>query len=350
MSLPDVRGTTTLDLREIRQDTPISIECGDGVITMSCQNVLDWVAPGAPLQDAMRFLMVCRNARLNPLLGEAFLLPMGKQDTKFQVVFPKSAYLKRAQENPAYDGHESGITIWAGGNFHDVEGLIRPPIDRVVVIGGWAKVWRKGVERPTYKRVSLDEYRKGTHIWTAIPNTMIAKVALVAALREAFNLSDSYDESEADHELPRIPDHALATQPGLVRPQFPPSSQPAKAEDVVIDVQATEPTSYRLNDTIGYACPSLVISVNRLIDDAGMSDENVHAMLARRNVERVEDLTVKQAEEIVIRLEAIARESQATEVFGQPPTQPESIVLAQPAESVVLPEVSRRGEPAEATS
>lgn len=329
MSLPAVR--TSLDFREIRQETPISIACADGEITMSVQSVLDWICPEAPPQDAMRFLITCRNMRLNPLIGEAFLLPMGK-DRKFQIVFPKVAYLKKAQEHPSYDGHESGITVWFRGEFRDEAGTIRPPVEGVVPVGGWAKVWRKGVERPVYKRVSFDEYDKNTHIWQSNPLTMIAKVALVAALREAFGLS-GYDESESDHDLPR--QVAVTTAHASLSPPATAAISPPAAQEEVVD--AVPFTSYRTKDAIGYVRPDLAGAIVRLAGEAKLTEEEFVAMLQRRGVASPGDLTVAQAEEILVALESEVSQAQADEVFGARKGEGGG-------EVALIPEIVRSGE------
>ncbi|WP_269318659.1 RecT family recombinase [Caldicellulosiruptor bescii] len=60
------------------------------------------------------------------------------------------------------------------------------------LVGGWAKVFRKDWAVPIEISVSLQEYiRKKkdgqpTRSWREMPATMIRKVALVQALREAF--------------------------------------------------------------------------------------------------------------------------------------------------------------------
>lgn len=60
------------------------------------------------------------------------------------------------------------------------------------IIGGWAEVWRNDRAHSTRIEVSYDEYvglkKDGTpnRQWAAKPATMIRKVALAQALREAF--------------------------------------------------------------------------------------------------------------------------------------------------------------------
>ena len=66
------------------------------------------------------------------------------------------------------------------------------------LLGGWAKVYRKDRTRPSYEEVKLTEYDTGKSLWKGKKATMIRKVALVHALREAFpsTFGSLYDESE----------------------------------------------------------------------------------------------------------------------------------------------------------
>jgi len=60
------------------------------------------------------------------------------------------------------------------------------------LVGGWAKVYRKDRAKPTYMAININEcikYKRGgerTRFWEEMPATMVRKVALSRALREAF--------------------------------------------------------------------------------------------------------------------------------------------------------------------
>ena len=56
------------------------------------------------------------------------------------------------------------------------------------LIGGWASVYVDGWQEPSYAEVSLDEYDQGFALWKTKKATMIRKVAVSQALREAFPL------------------------------------------------------------------------------------------------------------------------------------------------------------------
>ena len=77
-------------------------------------------------------------------------------------------------------------------------------------MGGWAKVYRKDWEFPTYVSVSLSEAiqtkkdGEANSNWKNKPATMIEKVAVVRALRETFieELGGMYEAEEMNVELP----------------------------------------------------------------------------------------------------------------------------------------------------
>jgi hypothetical protein len=78
------------------------------------------------------------------------------------------------------------------------------------IIGGWAEVYRKDRQHSTRVEVSFEEYaarKKDGSLnsqWSKKPATMIRKVAVVQALREAFptNLGGMYSAEEVGKEEP----------------------------------------------------------------------------------------------------------------------------------------------------
>ena len=161
-------------------------------------------------QEVVMFLNLCKFQKLNPFLREAYLIKYGNQPAT--LVTGKDAILKRAYRNENYAGNIAGIIV-AGenGEIERRTGTFKLPDEDLV--GGWAKVFIKGYEYPIENEVSLDEYIGKTKEgevnsqWQRKPATMIRKVALVQALREAFpeELQAMYDAAEMnlDFELPQ---------------------------------------------------------------------------------------------------------------------------------------------------
>ena len=137
-------------------------------------------------QELVQFISVCKFNKLNPFLNEAYLIKFksARGDGNAQMVVSKEAFFKRAEASEQYDGIEAGIIVLRGDNVVELEGCFRQAKD--VLLGGWAKVYRKDRRIPTVSKVNLSEYDKGTSIWNEKKATMISKIAKVQALREAF--------------------------------------------------------------------------------------------------------------------------------------------------------------------
>jgi phage recombination protein Bet len=164
-------------------------------------------------QEIALFLGLCRAQNLNPFTREAFLVKYsGNQPAA--IIVAKDAFLKRAYRSESFKGHKAGVICQASGqgNITYTEGFC-PPESKIV--GGWAEVHREGWAFPLRVEVDLNEYQAkksdGTpnRMWSEKPATMVRKVALVQALREAFpdNFGGMYSEEEipTQDELPRSP-------------------------------------------------------------------------------------------------------------------------------------------------
>ena len=141
-------------------------------------------------EEIMMFLSLCRFQHLNPFLREAYLIKYGSQPAT--MVVGKDVFIKRAKKSPEFLGFQAGIiVIDVDGHLAEREGTYYDK-DGETLVGGWAKVHIKGYDVPVYASVSLDEYsgrkRDGevNGQWAGKPATMIRKVALMQALREAF--------------------------------------------------------------------------------------------------------------------------------------------------------------------
>lgn len=142
-------------------------------------------------QEVMMFLMLCKSQHLNPFLREAYLIKYGDRNPATTVV-GKDVFLKRARRQKDFAGFEAGIVVLdANGDYIDRPGTFYDR-ENEGLVGGWAKVHVQGYAIPIYESVSFDEYagRKAdgslSGQWAKMPATMIRKVALCQALREAF--------------------------------------------------------------------------------------------------------------------------------------------------------------------
>ena len=135
------------------------------------------------------FTELCKARKLNPFLKEAYCIKYGNEPAA--MVVGKDAVLKRAILNTHYNGTESGVIVQTEkGEVIERKGTFK--LDEEKLVGGWAKVFRKDWEHPTYTSVSFSEVaqKKGdgslNKNWSTKGATMVEKVAKVRALRETF--------------------------------------------------------------------------------------------------------------------------------------------------------------------
>lgn len=162
---------------------------GDEEITLSPKMAMNFLVEGRNVteSEAISFVNLCVYNHLNPFVGDAFLIKYGE---KAQMVVSKQAFMKRADHNPEYDGFRAGLIVQTkDGKIEDREGSFKLPDD--TLLGGWCEVYRKGFRVPIVSRIALSEYKKTASsgkptTWTTMEATMIRKVAVAHAHREAF--------------------------------------------------------------------------------------------------------------------------------------------------------------------
>lgn len=180
---------------------PVEITAADGQhFTVSFGEVRSFICPQATDAECKIFLETCKQYHLNPFTKEAYLIHYDNKnaDTASTIVLGKNCYLQMAERHPNYDGFEAGVIVFdttVGELIHREGSLV---FDGDELLGGWAKVYRKDRSRASYEEVKLSEYDTGKSLWNGKKATMIRKVALVHALREAFpsTFGALYDESE----------------------------------------------------------------------------------------------------------------------------------------------------------
>ena len=179
-------------------ESKFTYNVGGNEVTLTPQTVANYLVRGnskATEQDIIMFISLCKFNKLNPFLNEAYLVKYGSQPA--QMITSKEAYFKRAEENPNYKGIRSGIIVMRQNQVQEVEGCFQAPDD--LLLGGWAEVYRSDRDHPVVAKVNLSEYDKKQSVWNEKKSTMIAKIAKVQALREAFpsQLGAMYTAEEA---------------------------------------------------------------------------------------------------------------------------------------------------------
>jgi phage recombination protein Bet len=198
------------------ENKTVEYTAGNEVVKLSPKIIKDYLISGDAEQitdqELVMFLNLCRYQRLNPFLREAYLIKYGNKPAT--IVTGKDAFLKRASRNDKLKGFEAGVVVKNGDEIIYRTGSL--VLKGEEIVGGWAKVYIAENEVPIESSVSFDEYvgRKSSgeinSQWSNKPATMIRKVALVQALREAFpdDFSGMYAGEEMgidDTELSDIP-------------------------------------------------------------------------------------------------------------------------------------------------
>lgn len=163
----------------------------------------DFVDPKrqASPQELQTLLAIVKNRNLNPFTREVYFIKYGNNPA--QIVVSKDAFMKRAEQNPNYDGFESGVIYEdKNGELKNKKGIILSKGTRL--IGGWCEVYRKDRTRPVYREVELSAYNTGKNWWQKAPGQMIEKVAIVAAIRDSFSedVGGLYTTEEMEQAAP----------------------------------------------------------------------------------------------------------------------------------------------------
>lgn len=218
-------------------------------VTLTRQIVRSYLARGNEAvsdADIVQFISLCRVNQLNPFVGDAYLVRYkGKDDrpAQTQMIISKSAFMKRAESDPRYEGFQAGIIIRRDGKIIEEEGSFFVPGDEL--IGGWAKVYN-GRKFPAYIRVRLGEYDKSQSTWKGMPATMIRKVAIAQAFREAFpmKVGNMYipEEQMADEQSGEAPTKALenSEQPKFIDAPAPEETKDQEAPEFTPDPEPVD--------------------------------------------------------------------------------------------------------------
>jgi len=193
----------------------------DGGQVLSAETVKNYLVNGGgdvSDQEVLMFVELCKAKGMNPFERDAYLIKYKSKNPQFDtpatIIVGKDFFIKKANENPAFEGMKAGIVVVDKENqIHEREGSLKLPSETIV--GGWCEVYRSDRKVPTKAIVAYEEYvQKKSNgevnsMWTSKPGTMIRKVAQSQALREAFpnELRGLYQQEEMgiDGKLPQKP-------------------------------------------------------------------------------------------------------------------------------------------------
>lgn len=155
-------------------------------ITLTPQIVREQIVQGDSTvseQEVSYFINLCQAQGLNPFIKDAYLIKYGSHPAS--TITSKDAFMKRAESQEDYQGFQAGVSVInQEGKLERREGSLT--LENEKLIGGWAKVYRSNREHPIFVEVSFVEYNTGKASWAKMPGTMIRKVAVSQAFREAY--------------------------------------------------------------------------------------------------------------------------------------------------------------------
>lgn len=226
----------------------VTIETDKGELKLSPAIVRKYLVNGNGKvndQEVMMFLSLCKFQRLNPFLREVYLIKYG-DDSPATMVTGKETFLKRAVKNPRYAGHKVGILE---------DGKV-----------AWAEVYIKGYDVPIRCEVNYCEYvglkdewvagkRTGNKVpnrqWAEKPRTMLKKVALVQALREAFpeDFGGLYSQEEINRISDPLPENEVKA-PEVSEPRSMHENDSQVPDSAPISAQAAKSEAKREYDEL----------------------------------------------------------------------------------------------------
>jgi len=237
-------------------------------------------------KEAVNFVNLCLYNRLNPWVGDAY--PVKYKDGqsgqyKCNMIVSKQAFMKQADRNPNRDGFEAGLIVQdENKNLVDREGSFHLATDKV--LGGWCKVYRKDFRVPVTARVMLSEYDKGRSTWKAIKATMIRKVAVAQAHREAFpeeyqGIYMADEIGQAEHDIKPVEGETIRDnlREKNIDTELPSSGQIIKTHGI---------TGFTLN------------AIQELTDENDPATKDLNFFLKNHDAETVLELTESEGENL----------------------------------------------------
>lgn len=264
-------------------------------------------------QEVMMFIKLCQYQGLNPFLREAYLIKYG--DAPATMVTGKDTFVKRAAKSEKCAGYEAGVVVRKkDGSIEQRNGALVLPDEELV--GGWARVHRKDWKVPMEITVSLKEYQrynnKGELMrnWKEMPATMIRKVALVQALREA--IPEEFSGLYSPEEMP-VDDSKLDEAPIEVPYEVVQEDGQAKTDEKASEKQ--------------------IAFIHQLKTELGIDDEVYRkALKAYYNKNSSKELTKEEAADLIKRL--VAKREKLTKRSEQKTEPKEQIEQTEQTEEV----------------
>lgn len=151
-------------------------------VEFTAKEVKDRLCPNIDDKELALVMSLCQSQKLNPFIKDVYIIKYGNNPAT--IVTSKEVFTKRAAANPKFEGMEAGISVMVNGELKRRDGSML--LDGEKLVGGWCRVYVSGYRAAMFDEVSFKEYSTGKSGWSKMPATMIRKVAICHALREAF--------------------------------------------------------------------------------------------------------------------------------------------------------------------
>lgn len=173
---------------------PTEVDC----IRATPKMIADLVCKGIPMHEAIRLLMLCRQAGINPFSGELAVKKVenGRGGYDYQFMIRQQTWRRLASSHPEF----GGMTYTEDPN---------DPAMYVPPVRGVCTVWRKGTPEPYVQSVYYEEaitdvgvggkpHKRNTGYPICQPREFLRGVTEARALRHVFpdRFSGFYDEGE----------------------------------------------------------------------------------------------------------------------------------------------------------
>lgn len=241
---------------------------GEEEIALDVQTVKSYLVTGkvdlVTDQEILFYMKICKAQGLNPFIKDAYLVKYDAGQPA-QIIVGKDAFTKRADAMPECRGWMAGVCVVdKSGQYIEREGSVVLPSETLV--GGWCSVEKEGWEHPFKHTVSLKEYNTGKSTWAKMPATMIRKVALVQALRDAFPAAfqGMYDSAEISTEEPV----SVNSTKAQAKPAKQAEKRATKADSNVIDIAPAENTKLTISAEQKMQITNLLSNNELKIDEA----------------------------------------------------------------------------------
>ena len=281
--------------------------------------VKKYINPNANEQEIYFFLELCKSQQLNPFMKEAFLIKYGTSDPASMVV-AYQVFIKRAEKNPAYNGFKAGIIVLdADKKITYREGAFY--VEGEQILGGWCEVYRKDRTTPSRIEVAFNEYvgRKANgeinKQWAGKPGTMIRKVPIAQAHRDAFpdELGRLYVAEEFKADEDTLPTYEIGKAPVIPVPegmqgfraptQVVPGTAAAKTANGTSGPSAAQAaeSGQRTADSGEAATEAQVKKINVCLKELGCADDTSrheyvsNVLLKDPYIKSINDLTKREA-------------------------------------------------------